>query len=159
VVFYQRGVAEERAHDWPKAKADLEQALKLSPDQPFVLNYLGYSYADMGQNLDEARSMIERAAFRRPDDGAITDSLGWVLLRQGHADQAVKVLERAVELEAEDPTINGHLGDAYDAAGRKVEALFQWRRALTLKPDPEDKAKLDAKLAKAHGGSVPPAGH
>ncbi len=154
VVFYDRGVAEERTHQWPKAKADFEMALKLSPDQPFVLNYLGYSYADMGHNLDEARSMLERAAARRPNDGAITDSLGWVLMRQGHADQAVKVLERAVELDSEDATINGHLGDAYDAVGRKIEAVFQWRRALTLNPEPEDRAKLQAKVTSARGGAV-----
>ena len=89
VVFYSRGVAEERSHQWPKAKADFEHALQLSPDQPFVLNYLGYSLADMGHHLDEARQMIQAAADRRPNDGAITDSLGWVLYRQGHHKDAV----------------------------------------------------------------------
>ena len=84
IVYYDRGVAEERSHQWPKAKADFEHALQLSPDQPFVLNYLGYSMADMGHHLDEARQMIQTAAERRPNDGAITDSLGWVLFRQGH---------------------------------------------------------------------------
>jgi tetratricopeptide (TPR) repeat protein len=146
VVFYDRGVAEERSHQWPKADADFHRALELSPDQPFVLNYLGYSYADMGHHLNEAHQMILRAAERRPNDGAITDSLGWVLYRQGKPEQAVKTLERAVELEPEDSTINGHLGDAYWAAGRKVEAQYQWRRALTLNPPPDDAAKLEAKL-------------
>lgn len=146
VLFYDRGVAEERAHLWPKADADFHRALELSPDQPFVLNYLGYSYADMGHHLTEAREMIERASERRPNDGAIIDSLGWVMYRQGDSKSAVKTLERAVELEPEDSTINGHLGDAYWAAGRKLEATYQWRRALTLNPEPEDVAKLEAKL-------------
>ena len=154
VVYYSRGVAEERSHQWPKAKADFEHALQLSPDQPFVLNYLGYSLADMGHHLDEARQMIQSAADRRPNDGAITDSLGWVLYRQGHHKDAVKTLERAVELEPEDATINSHLGDAYWAAGRKIEAQYQWRRALTLNPTPDDAAKLEAKLNTGHAGPV-----
>jgi tetratricopeptide (TPR) repeat protein len=154
VVYYDRGVAEERSHQWPKAKADFEHALQLSPDQPFVMNYLGYSMADMGNHLDEARQMIQSAAERRPNDGAITDSLGWVLYRQGHTKDAVQALERAVELEPEDATINGHLGDAYWAAGRKIEAQYQWRRALTLNPTPDDAAKLEAKLNTGRPGPV-----
>jgi tetratricopeptide (TPR) repeat protein len=146
LMFYDRGISYERAHQWPKAEADFKHALVLSPDQPFVLNYLGYSWADMGQHLPEARQMIERALEQRPNDGAIIDSLGWVMLRQGDAAGAVKTLERAVELEPEDPAINGHLGDAYAAAGRKLEAIYQWRRALTFNPEPEDVAKLEAKL-------------
>lgn len=146
-VFYDRGVAEERTHQWPKAKADFDAALRLAPNQPYVLNYLGYSWADQGEHLNEARAMIEKASQERPNDGAITDSLGWVLLRQGHTADAVKVLERAVELEPEDATINGHLGDAYEAVGRKIEAMYQWRRALTLHPDNDDKARLQAKLS------------
>jgi Flp pilus assembly protein TadD len=90
--------------------------------------------------------MIEKAVQRRPNDGAIIDSLGWVMLRQGDTANAVKTLERAVELEPEDPSINGHLGDAYWAAGRKLEATYQWRRALSFNPEPGDAAKLEAKL-------------
>jgi tetratricopeptide (TPR) repeat protein len=154
ILFYDRGIAEERAHAWPKAEADLHHALELSPDQPFVLNYLGYSWADKGRHLSEARKMIESAAERRPNDGAITDSLGWVMFRQGDAKDAVKTLEHAVELEPEDSTINGHLGDAYWADGRKIEAEYQWRRALTLNPDPSDAAKLEAKLNTGRPGAV-----
>jgi tetratricopeptide (TPR) repeat protein len=154
VVFYNRGVAEERSHQWQKAEADFHRALALSPDQPFVLNYLGYSWADQGHRLNDARQMIQRAAEKRPNDGAITDSLGWVMYRQGNAKDAVKELERAAELEPEDATINGHLGDAYWAAGRKVEAQYQWRRALTLNPPPDDVAKLEAKLNTGHNGPV-----
>jgi tetratricopeptide (TPR) repeat protein len=146
VVFYDRGICYERSHQWPKAEADFRHALALAPDQPFVLNYLGYSWADMGQNLTQARQMIEKAAQLRPNDGAIVDSLGWVLLRQGDTTEAVKTLERAVELEPEDASINGHLGDAYLAAGRRLEATYQWRRALTFNPEPDDAAKLEAKL-------------
>ncbi len=146
LVFYDRGIAYERLHQWTKAEADFQQALTLAPDQPFVLNYLGYSWADMGQNLPQARQMIEKASLRRPNDGAIIDSLGWVMLRQGETAEAVRTLERAVELEPEDSSINGHLGDAYLAAGRKLEATYQWRRALTFNPDPDDAAKLEAKL-------------
>jgi len=100
----------------------------------------------MGHHLSEAKQMIERAAERRPNDGAITDSLGWVLFRSGDTQDAVKTLERAVELEPEDSTINEHLGDAYAAAGRKLEAQYQWRRALTLNPAPDDAVKLEAKI-------------
>ena len=138
--------AAERARDWARAEADFLRALELFPDQPFVLNYLGYSWTEQGRNLPRARQMIERAAAAQPNDGAILDSLGWVQLRQGDVQGAVKQLERAIELDSNDPTITSHLGDAYWAAGRKLEAQFQWRRALTLKPDPDDIVKLEAKL-------------
>jgi len=153
-VFYDRGIAYQGAHQWRDAEADFRHALQLAPDQPFVLNYLGYSWADKGEHLAEARKMIQEAAERRPNDGAIVDSLGWVMLRQGSVAEAVQLLERAVELEPEDPTINGHLGDAYSAAGRMLEAQYQWRRALTLNPGPEDMAKLEAKLQTPPATSV-----
>jgi tetratricopeptide (TPR) repeat protein len=149
VIYYSRGIAYERTGQWARAEADFNRALELSPDQPSVLNYLGYALADMGRNLEQAREMIQRAAARRPNDGAITDSLGWVLFRQGNVGEATKMLERAVGLEPEDPTITEHLGDAYWASGRKIEAQYQWRRALTLNPSAEDAAKLEAKI-KAH---------
>jgi tetratricopeptide (TPR) repeat protein len=145
-LLYARGVAHERAHQWPMAEADFKRALELAPDQPTVLNYLGYSWADQGTNLPEARQMIDKALQQRPDDGAIIDSLGWVTLRQGDPQAAVKLLEHAVELQPEDATINGHLGDAYWAVGRKLEALFQWRRALTLNPEPDDAARIEGRL-------------
>jgi tetratricopeptide (TPR) repeat protein len=145
-LFYDRGIALERANEWPRAEADFEHALRLSPDQPYVLNYLGYSWTEQGRNLAKARQMIERAVEQRPNDGSILDSLGWVTLRQGDVPGAVRWLERAVELSSEDSTVNGHLGDAYWAAGRKREAQFQWRRALNLNPEPEDVPKLEAKL-------------
>jgi tetratricopeptide (TPR) repeat protein len=145
-LFYDRGIALEQSKDWPRAENDFLAALKLAPDQPYVLNYLGYSWAEQGRNLARARQMIERAVEQRPNDGAVIDSLGWVMLRQGDTAGAVKSLERAVELMPEDATLNGHLGDAYWAAGRRQEALYQWRRALNLNPEPEDIPKLEAKL-------------
>ena len=148
-LFYARGIAHDRAHQWDQAEADLEHALRLSPDEPYVLNYLGYSWAEQGRELSRARQMIEKAAELRPNDGAIIDSMGWVLMRQGDGAAAVHWLERAVELEPEDPTINAHLGDAYWAIGRKLQAEFQWRRALNLNPEPDDQAKLQAKLHEA----------
>jgi tetratricopeptide (TPR) repeat protein len=146
LVFYDRGISYERTHEWPKAEADFRHALALSPEQPYVLNYFGYTWADKSRNLPQAREMIEKALQKRPNDGAIVDSLGWVMFRQGQIADAVKTLERAVELEPEDPEINGHLGDAYWAAGRKLEATYQWRRALIFNPEPDAAAKLEAKL-------------
>ena len=135
-LFYVRGIAFERLGEWPKAEADFKRALELEPDQPLVLNYLGYTWVEQGRNLDEARTMIEKAVELRPDDGYIVDSLGWVAYRLGDFEEAVHQLERAVELVAGDPIINDHLGDAYWQVGRLHEARFQWQRVLTL--DPED---------------------
>ena len=148
-LFYERGIAFERDGQWPKAEADFQYALQLAPDQPNVLNYLGYAWVDRGHEVDRARQMIERAVQQRPDDGAFIDSLGWVELRQGDTAGALKNLERAVELQPEDPVINAHLGDALDAVGRRREAEFQWRRALNLHPEPEDQARIERKLRDA----------
>ena len=145
-LFYARGIAYERTKQWPKAEADFKQALELEPEQPFVLNYLGYSWVDMGLNLDEARGMLDRAVALRPDDGYIVDSLGWVHYRLGEYPEAVEVLERAVELEPGDPVINDHLGDAYWRVGREREAHYQWQRALTLDPDEELIEEIKQKL-------------
>ncbi len=150
-LYYNRGIALDRAKQWSKAEADLLLALKLQPEQPFVMNYLGYSWTEQGRNLGKAREMIERAVALRPNDGEIVDSLGWVLFRQGDVRGATKYLERAVEMMPEDATINGHLGDIYWAGGRKREAGFQWRRALTLKPDPDEIPAFQAKLRDAAG--------
>jgi Flp pilus assembly protein TadD len=156
-LFYDRGVSFERAKQWPKAESDFLTALQLAPDQPFVLNYLGYSWTEQGRNLPRARQMIEKALELRPDDGSIVDSLGWLLLRQGDTAGAVRQLEHAVELQPEDATINGHLGDAYWAAGRKREAQFQWHRALTLNPEPDEISGLQAKLREAEAAAPMPA--
>jgi tetratricopeptide (TPR) repeat protein len=146
VTFYFRGICYERSKQWPKAEADLKKALELYPDQPHVLNYLGYSWIDQGINLDEGMDMIKKAVQQRPDDGYIVDSLGWAYFRLGNYDEATKQLERAIELKPEDPTINDHLGDAYWRVGRVLEARFQWAHARDLKPDPDDLPKIEEKL-------------
>jgi tetratricopeptide (TPR) repeat protein len=144
--LYFRGICYERSKQWPKAEADLKKALELFPDQPHVLNYLGYSWVDKGMNLDEGMRMITRAVEQRADDGYIVDSLGWAYYRIGKYEEAVKELDRAVELKPEDPTINDHLGDAYWKAGRVVEARFQWAHARDLGPEPEDLTVIQQKL-------------
>jgi tetratricopeptide (TPR) repeat protein len=146
VIYYFRGICLERSKQWTKAEADLKTSLELFPDQPHVLNYLGYSWIDQGINLDDGMRMIKRAVEQRADDGYIVDSLGWAYYRLGNMEEAVKQLERAVELKPEDPTINDHLGDAYWKVGRVLEARFQWSHARDLKPEPEDLAKIEAKL-------------
>ncbi|MGH7044672.1 MAG: tetratricopeptide repeat protein, partial [Acetobacteraceae bacterium] len=146
VLLYNRGIAYDDAHDWTHAEADFHHALRLAPNQPLVLNYLGYSWADRGVHLAEAQRMIETAAHADQDSAAITDSLGWVLLRRHDVPRAVVEEQRAAELAPEDPTINAHLGDVYWAAGRRLEARYQWERALTLKPDPGEAARLRAQL-------------
>jgi tetratricopeptide (TPR) repeat protein len=148
-LYFARAVAEQQDNDWPASEADLKRALALSPDQPEVLNFLGYAWADRGQNLVEAHSMLSRAAAMRPDDGAIIDSLGWVELRQGDVHDAVRALEKAVRLDPADPEINGHLGDAYWDAGRKLQARYQWQLALALKPAKDAVPKLEEKLHNA----------
>ncbi len=146
VIYYFRGICFERSKQWAKAETDLKRALELYPDQPHVLNYLGYSWIDQGINLDDGMGMIKRAVEQRADDGYIVDSLGWAYYRLGNMDEAVKQLERAVELKPEDPTINDHLGDAYWRVGRVLEARFQWSHARDLKPEPEDLVKIEGKL-------------
>jgi tetratricopeptide (TPR) repeat protein len=128
-LFYFRGITYERIKEWPKAEADFKKALELYPDQPLVLNYLGYSWIDMGMNLDEAMAMIRKAVALRPNDGYIVDSLGWAYYRIGKYDDAVTQMEKAVALRADDPVIHDHLGDVYWKAGRTLEAQFQWRHA------------------------------
>ncbi len=146
VFYYFRGICNERSKQWTKAEADLKKALELQPEQPHVLNYLGYSWIDQGMNLDDAMKMIRRAVEQRPDDGYIVDSLGWAYYRIADYDSAVKQLERAIDLKPEDPTINDHLGDAYWRVGRTLEAKFQWQHAKDLKPEPEELPKIEAKL-------------
>jgi Flp pilus assembly protein TadD len=146
VIYFARGIAYERENDWPKAEADFRKALVLQPDQPQVLNYLGYSYLEMKTNYDEALDMIERALAGRPNDAFITDSLGWGYYRVGRYQEAVVQMEREVELMAVDPIVNDHLGDVYWAVGRKREAEFQWSRAMSFEPEEKDAARIRRKL-------------
>ncbi len=145
-LYFARGTSYERIKNWPKAEADLQRALRLSPDQPSVLNYLGYSWVDQDKNLRQGMEHIRKAVRLRPDDGHIVDSLGWAHYRQGNFVEAVRYLERAVELMPQDPILNDHLGDAYWRVGRRREARFQWNQSLTLNPEPDDLKKIQTKL-------------
>ncbi|WP_397397110.1 tetratricopeptide repeat protein [Phenylobacterium sp.] len=150
-LLYARGVSLERAGRWPEAEKDLSLALALNPDEPELLNYLGYSWIDRGENLEKAIELVRRAVNQNPRSGAMVDSLGWAYFRLGDYPRAVETLEQAVELQPGDPEINGHLGDAYWRVGRRDEAGFQWKRVLTLEPDAKIRAEVERKLAQGLG--------
>ena len=137
-LYYFRGICFERNKEWPKAEADFKKALELYPDQPLVLNYLGYSWVDQGINLEEAFKMLRRAVELQPNDGYIVDSLGWAHFKLGQFPEAAETLERAIALKPADPVLNDHLGDAYWRVNRRTEAHFQWNHARDMGPDPED---------------------
>jgi len=153
--YYVRGISYERSKEWPKAEADFKKALALNPDQPQVLNYLGYSWVDQGSNLLPALDMIKKAVSASPNDGYIIDSLGWAYYRLGRYDEAVTQLEQAVQLRSTDPEINDHLGDAYWRAGRKLEARFQWNIAASVDEEGAVKERVALKL-KDGLDAVPP---
>ncbi|MGE3143580.1 MAG: tetratricopeptide repeat protein [Hyphomonadaceae bacterium] len=146
-LYFSRGVCRHQLDQWPAAEADLRRALELSPEQPDILNYLGYSWIDRGEHLHEGLTMLQRAAELRPQSGAILDSVGWAYYKLGQYDQALRYLERAVELEPADAILNEHLGDGYWRVGRRLEARFQWRRVLTLDPTEEARAAVTNKLS------------
>ena len=156
-VVYFRAISFERAGEWERAEADFRTALRLEPDHPSVLNYLGYSLVDQGMKLDEAMRMIEKAVELRPNDGYIVDSLGWAHYKLGNYEEAVTHLERAISLScgdnqcSSDPVINDHLGDAYWRVGREIEARFQWSHARDSDPEPEDLVEIERKLAEGLG--------
>ncbi len=145
-LLYFRGIALERSDQWDRAEENFLKALELEPEQPFVMNYLAYSWVEQKKNLDEAKEMLVRAVDLRPDDGYIVDSLGWVYYRVGEYENAVKYLEQAVELRPQDPVINDHLGDAYWRTGRVNEARFQWRRSLSLEPEEDQIPIITGKI-------------
>lgn len=152
--YYVRGIAYERNKEWPKAEDDFKKALALRPDQPQVLNYLGYSWVDQGIHLTEALEMIEKAVAAAPNDGYIIDSLGWAFYRLGRYDEAVATLEQAVQLRPNDPEINDHLGDAYFRAGRKLEARFQYNVASAVDTEGAVKERIAKKLASPTQGPI-----
>jgi len=158
-LLYFRGISYERAGAWEKAEADFRKALEFEPEQPQVLNYLGYSLIDKGRNLSEALEMVKKAVELRPNDGYIVDSLGWAYYKLGDYEESVKQLERAVELRPEDPVINDHFGDALWRVGRRLEAKFQWQHAKDNKPEPKDLANIERKINEGLGDlpKAPPA--
>ena len=145
-LFYVRGITRERLNLWGLAEKDFRKALSLNPTQPQVLNYLGYSLIEKNTKLDEALDMIERAVKESPDSGYIVDSLGWGYYKLGEYEKAVPNLEKAAELMPIDPIVNDHLGDVYWMVGRKTEAEFQWRRALSFDPEEEEIQRIKKKL-------------
>ena len=156
VLFYFRGIAYERTKQWPKAEDDFKTALKLYPDEPLVLNYLGYSWVDQGVNLEEAFKMLRLAVDKKPTDGYIVDSLGWAHFKLGQYDDATKELERAVDLKPADPVVNDHLGDAYWRVGRRIEAHFQWNHARDFGAEAEDMPKILQKIKDGLPDAPPP---
>ncbi|HEX8232953.1 MAG TPA: tetratricopeptide repeat protein [Caulobacteraceae bacterium] len=148
---YMRGAVLERAGRWPEAEADLKQALVLKPDQPELLNYLGYAWIERRQRVKEALAMIEKAIAAEPDNGAYIDSLGWAYYQLGDYRTALGHVERAVQLMPGDPEVNDHLGDVYWRVGRRDEARYKWRAVLTLEPPSEIKSRAEAKLASPQG--------
>jgi tetratricopeptide (TPR) repeat protein len=145
-LFYARAIAEERSRRWDSAEQDLKTALTLSPDEPQVLNYLGYSWVDQGRNIPAALAMLEKARQLKPFDGYIVDSVGWAYFKLGRYDDAAKALEDAILLVPGDPTINDHLGDAFWRVGKRLDARFQWNHALAFGPDADEKSALEKKL-------------
>jgi tetratricopeptide (TPR) repeat protein len=145
-LYYARAVAEQESNDWNAAEADLKLAIKLSPDQPQTLNFLGYSWVDQRRNISQAVVMLEKASTLAPEDGYIVDSVGWAYYRLGRYTDAAKTLERAVQIVPGDPTINDHLGDAYWKVGRRLDARFQWNHALAFGAEDKEKAKIEKKL-------------
>ncbi|MBM3609108.1 MAG: tetratricopeptide repeat protein, partial [Alphaproteobacteria bacterium] len=145
-TYFFRGIAYERSKNWPPAEADFKRSLELFPDQPMVLNYLGYTWVDRGENLQEGLRMLRRAVELRPNDGHIVDSLGWAFYRLGQYEDSLRELEKAIALRPADATINDHLGDVYWKVGRKLEATFQWNHARDLKPEPDDLPRILRKI-------------
>ena len=145
-VFYYRGIAYERQKIWDKAETDFRKALSLSPDEPLVLNYLGYSMIEKRINLNEALNMVKKAVELKPNDGYIVDSLGWAYFQLGDYEEAAIQIERAVDLNPADPIIGEHLGDAYWRVGRTLEAKFQWQHAKDNGPEPDDLKRIEEKL-------------
>lgn len=161
-LFYSRGVAYERNKQWDKAEPDFKKALELSPNQPYALNYLAYTWVERRENLDQALKMLNTAVEQRPDEGFIVDSLGWAYFQLGDFEKAVNFLERAVELQPTDPVLNDHLGDAYWRVGRRNEARFQWHRSLSFKPEADQVGLIEEKirsgLPDAAGATTQPSG-
>ena len=145
-MYYKRAGCQVVLGNWLQAEADFRFALTLAPDEPRLLNELGYSWVDQGEHLDEALAMIQRAVAASPDTGYIVDSLAWALYRLGRFAEAVAPQEKASRLMSVDPIVTDHLGDIYWQVGRKREAAFQWRRALSFEPEDKDKARIQRKL-------------
>ena len=149
-IFYSRGIAYERINNWMKAEADLKMAMKLQPNDPYIINYLAYSWLDREMNIETAVNLLEKAVELEPSDGYILDSLGWAYYLSDAVDQSIYFLEKAVSFLPNDPTLNDHLGDAYWKSGRYDEAQSQWKRVLIIDPDFKTKDVVKKKLSLAY---------
>jgi Flp pilus assembly protein TadD len=141
-----RASALEEGNRWPEARAALQQALAIAPEQPLLLNFMGYGQLERGENLDSAEAMIRKASELAPDDASITDSLGWAQFKRGKVDEAISTLQRAAEKDPDQAEIQEHLGDALYRSGRRYEARFAWNAALVTAED-EIATRVKAKLA------------
>ncbi len=148
-----RAGALDDAGRWPEVKAALRQAIALQPDQPLLLNFLGYAQLEHHENLDSAEAMIRKASELAPDDGSITDSLGWAEYKRGKVEEAIATLQEAAQKDPEQAEIQEHLGDALYRSGRHYEARFAWNAALVTAEDDmakRVKAKLSGGLSPAN---------
>ena len=145
-IFYSRGISYERINEWNKAEKDLEEAVRLNPDDPYILNYLAYSWLDRNKNVEKALQLLKKAVEIEPDDAYIIDSLGWAFFLSDQTDKSIFFLEKAVSILPDDATLNDHLGDAYWKAGRKSEAKSQWKRVLILDPQFKKKNVINSKI-------------
>lgn len=141
------GGALDLAGKWDEAKPVLQRALAAAPDEPDTLNHLGYAMLEHGDDLTEATRLIAKASALRPESVAITDSLGWAFFLRGLPDESIPLLERAVAADPTEATIGEHLGDAYWAAGRRVDARYAWRAALVQSEGDEDRKRIEGKIA------------
>src|SRR5207253_6239977 len=141
-----RASALEQAKHWPEAKQALEQALVIAPEQPLLLNFLGYAKLERGEDMDSSEAMIRKASALSPDDASITDSLGWAQYKRGRIPEAIETLQRAAAADPSQAEIREHLGDALYDAGRRFEARFAWEAALVT-AEGDMAARLKSKLA------------
>ena len=147
-LHYSRGIAYERLNQWEKAENDLLEAIELRPDQPYVLNYLAYSWLDRNLNVNKALVMLEKAIKLEPGDAYIIDSLGWAYYLSGLLDKSIYYLEKAVTILPNDATLNDHLGDVYWKVGRNQEAISQWKKVLIFDPAFKKKKNIEKKIKK-----------
>ena len=140
-----RASALEQANRWPEAKQALQQGLAESPDQPLLLNFLGYAKLERGEDVDAAEAMIRKASELSPDDASIIDSLGWAQFKRGKVADSIDTLQRAAEKDPDQAEIQEHLGDALYKSGRRYEARFAWNAALITGED-EILSRVKAKL-------------
>ncbi len=145
-ILFLRGIAYEREKNWSSAEKDFVKALTINPDQPQILNYMGYSLLERKEKLDQAMRMIIKANEKAPNSYHIIDSLGWAFYRIGNFEEALFYLEKAMSLESLDPIVNDHLGDTFWKLDRKREARFQWKKALNLGPEEKDAKNIREKI-------------